>query len=301
MKNIVVIWDIMLDKYTYGSVDRISPEAPVPVVKVEKIEYKLWWAANVAANLSSLWQDVSLIWILWNDPEWDVIQNLCSEKNISIKAIKNWYSTTVKNRIVWLRQQMLRLDTEYLLPLEEKHANEIIDYIKDTNPDIIIISDYLKWVVTEYLINKVKENSDAKILVDTKPSHLDYFDGVFLIKPNFKEFCQMVWKDIKKNDSAEVEKYWKLFTQKYNTNLIVTRSEYWASIVENNWQTYHIPTEAKDIIDVSWAWDTFLAALATWINMWYKLEDAVKLANKASGIAVGKIWTAVVTKEELGI
>ena len=305
MSKIAIIWDLMIDKYTFWKVKRLNPEAPVPLINVEKEEERLWWAANVAANVASLNENVNLIWLVWNDEGWEKLKNLCKKEKINLIWIPLLPFTIVKQRFVesTYHQQLLRVDYEKLEEIWRKSEEiwkKITESLAEINPEIIIISDYAKWTLNPKSIKLILENFwNKKILVDTKPKNALYYQWVYILKPNFKEFCQIIWKEIQ-NEEKEIERYWKELVKKLNIEyLVITRWEKGASLIWRDWKTLHIPTEAKQVFDVTWAWDTFIATLWWAISEGYSIQEAVKLANKASWIVVWKVWTAIITKEEL--
>jgi len=308
-KKILIIWDVMIDKYTYWIVKRLNPEWPNPLLNVTNEEYRLWWSANVAANVASLNDKSYLIWLVWNDDNANILNKICKNKDI----IFNWieidnYKTILKQRFIetTYNQQLLRVDYEDT-EINEKIINEmnknILNIVNEISPDIIVISDYNKWIINNILIKELKkiwEEKNIILLADAKPKNYELFKDFFLIKPNFKEFKEMIWKNIKNNDK-DVEKYWIEFVRKMNVNLVITRWAKWASLITKEWKYYHIKTEAQKIFDVSWAWDTFIATIAYALWKWYNLINAVKLWNKASWIVIEKVWTAIVEKNELFI
>lgn len=310
MSNIVVFWDLMLDKFTYWEVKRLNPEWPNPLLNVLKEEYKLWWAANVAANLSSLNWEVNLVWILWKDSNWSIDQNwsffksICELENIEVNSILNISPTITKQRFIEFtyHQQMLRVDYENKFLLDYKDEDFLVKTIIELNPEILIISDYNKGTITGNIIKKVTKgiNVKTKILVDSKPNNINLFKWTYLIKPNFKEFCQMIWKEIENEDEI-IGKHWIDFVKYYSTNLVVTRWNKWATLVTKDFEVVHIPTEAQQVFDVTWAWDTFISTIAYWLSIWYSLIDSIKLGNKASWIVIWKVWTSLITKQELWI
>jgi rfaE bifunctional protein kinase chain/domain len=191
----------------------------------------------------------------------------------------------------------LRVDYEEKMNLNSKNLDKIISLVKNNNYKYIVISDYNKWIVNLKLINKLKK-IDIKLLIDSKPKNVEFFKDTFLVKPNFKEFCEMIWKDIANIDS-EIEKYWSEFVKNMNTNLVVTRWKEWASIITKEGKYFHIETKAKEVFDVTWAWDTFIATIAFALADWYSLIESVELWNKASWIVIWKTWTEIVKKNEL--
>lgn len=303
MWKITVIWDVMLDKFSYGSVTRINPESPwTPLIRVEREELKLWGAANVAANIASLWGQVTLIGSVWNDYYGEKFKELCKKNKIELITIIDEYPTITKQRFIVdeNNHQLLRADYEDKIILTDTHKQEIIKHIKNHKSDFVILSDYLKGIFSDDLVCEIKKEV-KNILVDTKPAHIDLFDNVYLIKPNFKEFCQMIGKkpdEEIKNTDEEIASYGLEFVKKHNTNLVVTRGSRGATLITKE-EIYHLPTEAKDVFDVTWAGDTFLATLTVALQRWYSLQEAIKWANKASWIVVGEVGTATVKKEQL--
>ncbi|MDP2103550.1 MAG: PfkB family carbohydrate kinase [Candidatus Gracilibacteria bacterium] len=301
MSKITVLGDLMLDKFTYGSVKRLNPEAPVPLVNIDREEYKLGGAANVAANIASLSQDVVLIGAIGDDINGRIFQGLCEENKIHLLPIKSTHPTTTKQRFIesTYEQQLLRVDYEQRTSLSSGEENQIVQAIKTQKSGFIVISDYNKGIVTQKLIDNLTGEFD-RILVDGKPANIRLFKGVYLIKPNFKEFCEMVGEKMDNTD-AEVEKYGKKFAEDFGSNLVVTRGSKGATLVTKTGDVHHLHTQAQQVFDVTGAGDTFLATIAWALENGYPLIEAVKLGNKASGIVVGKVGTAVVSREELGV
>jgi D-beta-D-heptose 7-phosphate kinase/D-beta-D-heptose 1-phosphate adenosyltransferase len=176
--------------------------------------------------------------------------------------------------------------------------------LEEIKPELILISDYDKWIITHESVETVKNyanENNIKILVDIKPKNLELFYDVYLVKPNFKEFCEMMGTQWIENTEENIAKYGKAFVQKYRTNIVITRGWKWSSLITKQWDVYHIPSEELKVFDVSWAWDTYIATLTYAISNNYSLVDAVKLSNKASWVVVWKVWTAAITREELWI
>lgn len=307
--SICVIWDLMLDKFSYGRVKRLNPESPAPLITVEKEEYKLGGAANVAANIASLDGRSDLIGCLGSSFEWEldnngnVFKDICFHNNIALYVIGTSHPTITKQRFIeqTYHQQMLRADYEEKISLSDKEKDQVIKFLIQTESQYVIISDYLKWTIDFDLVNKIKtycHENNIKILVDTKPKNVNFFKWVYLLKPNFKEFCEMIGQQIS-NDDIIIEHYWKQLVKDLDVNLVVTRWEYWATLISKEWIVNHLHTEAKQVFDVTWAWDTFIAAICLWLFKWFDLVESVKLGNKASGVVVWKVWTQTVSWEEL--
>ena len=306
MTRITVIWDSMIDKYIYWNTDRKNPESPMPLLQVEKEEIKLWWASNVANNIAKLNWWVDLISMIWEDSNWVLLTDLCEKEKINLIALFTNAPTITKTRYLdsQYKQQLLRVDYEKKEKITKDNIDKIINILETQKPSYILISDYNKWIVTPEMMQSIKEyadKNDIKILADIKPSNVDLFQWVYVIKPNFKEFCEMMWIQWIENIDENIEKYWLEFVKKYKTNLVVTRWWKWSTLITIDWNVHHIPAEERKVFDVTWAWDTYIATLTYALDKWMEMTDAVELANKASGIVVWKVWTASITREELWI
>ncbi len=306
MSKIVVIWDAMLDEYIYGNTDRKNPESPMPLLNVEKEEIKLWWASNVAHNIASLDEWVNLICLIGNDENWKVFSNLCEKENINLLSLLMSSPTIAKKRFLdsQYKQQLLRVDYEKKERISEENISKAEKILEEIRPDYILISDYNKWIITDKMMDMVKvfsEKNWCNILADIKPQNLDLFKWIFLIKPNFKEFCEMMNIQWIENNDENISKYWTEFVKEFWVNLVVTRGWKWSTLITKDLNVYHIPSEERKVFDVTGAWDTYIATLTYALSKWYELTEAVKLANTASWIVVWKVWTASISKEELWI
>jgi D-beta-D-heptose 7-phosphate kinase / D-beta-D-heptose 1-phosphate adenosyltransferase len=286
--KIVVIGDVMLDKYIFGNVSRISPEAPVPILTVNEESYRLGGAANVAANISSLGGDVSLFGFVGKDENSKILSNLFREKGIKSFLDTN-HKTTVKERIIGRDQQMIRLDREDNSP--KYFTPEILAPLKKKSlaSDVIIISDYAKGCVTSDLM-RVLKSFNKKIIVDPKPQNTSLYSNCFLITPNEKEALEM-------SSQSEVYSAGKYLRDNLGCNVLITRGEKGMVLFSDT--NIEIPTVAKEIYDVTGAGDTAIATLSLALSCGSSLEEAVILANHSAGISVGKIGTSTVSIEEL--
>ena len=222
MSRIVVIWDAMLDIYVFGNTDRKNPESPMPLLKVEKQEIRLWWASNVAHNIANLDWSVELIPLLWDDANGKLFNKICEEKNIKVHWLIMEAPTITKTRYLdsQYKQQLLRVDYEEKKKITNSQIDELEKILKDNKPEIILISDYDKWIITPKCVDTIKKyakENNAKILVDIKPQNLELFYDVFLVKPNFKEFCEMIWIQWIENTNENIETYWLEFVKKYKS------------------------------------------------------------------------------------
>ncbi len=306
MSRIVVIGDLMLDKYSYGLVKRLNPEWPTPLLNINREEYKLWWAANVASNIASLNGFVDLIWVLWEDDYGEKFLSLCQEEHIQLTHIVTGVSTITKQRFVetTYQHQLLRVDYEEKYLMSQSHSDMVISALQEISPEYIVFSDYNKWIIDKYLVDWIKsyaQKNNVKIFVDTKPDNLKYFENVYLIKPNLKEFRQMIGNEELPDSDEALQEQGILFVNQYKTNLVITRWSKWAVLITQEGEFYSLPTQAKQVFDVTGAWDTFLAAIVCSLALGSTLVAAVELGNKASWIVVGKQGTVSITSQELGL
>ena len=303
-KKILVVGDIMLDKYIWGDVSRISPEAPVQVVHVQRETYAPGGASNVASNISALNGKAFMVGIVGNDESKNILLNELKKIGVDTGGIltDSDKPTTQKVRIVGKGQQLLRVDYEKKEHVHKDIEESLISFLKKTirEVDVVVISDYAKGVITpkfcDALINASKENNKP-VIVDPKPKHLDLYSNATLITPNNAEASEMA--DIEDgSDEATIEIGNKLL--KYlNTNLLITRGEKGMSLFEKNGKVMHIPAKAREVYSLIGAGDTVVATIALALASGANFEEAAVLANIAAGIKVGKIGTASVSFEEM--
>ncbi|MBA2840137.1 rfaE bifunctional protein kinase chain/domain [Methanococcus maripaludis] len=299
---ITVLGEVMLDKYTYGKVERINPEAPVPIINVITKKYAIGGAGNVANNIAFLKHPVLLISsVNLSDEFGKKIAEICDENKITYTFVSDGRPTILKHRFVAVgyNQQLLRADYEEKKAFSDNIINEIISNFKNLNDSsVLIISDYNKGLITQNLISELKREFKGKILVDPKPENINMYTDVYLIKPNLFEASKILGKEII-NDDVSVESAGLELVKRFNSNFVITRSEKGVSVFTKDGKIEHICGKVRDVHDVSGAGDTFIATLAYAIDKNYDLIDAVKLANRASSIVVSKSGTATVTLDEL--
>lgn len=305
MSKIVVLWDVMLDIFSYGDVRRLNPESPAPLLNITHEEYKLWGSANVAANLSSLNDGVDMIWIIWKDSYGQIFQEMSQKHAITSHLIIGSYPTITKQRFIenTYEQQLLRVDYENIYKKNDEYNKQIIRSLQGIRPEYIVISDYNKGIINDDLILEIKsfaEKNDIKILADIKPFNAKLFNGVYLLKPNFREFCEIIGQKID-NTEEQIVKRWSLLVKEMWSNLVVTRGSKWAILMRVDWTSLSIPTQAQQVFDVTGAGDTFIATIAWALASGRDLDIAIMFGNKASGVVVGKVGTTVITKKELDI
>lgn len=304
-KKILVLGDVMLDRYYFGEVRRISPEAPVPVVRVQALKDSLGGAANVAHNLARLGYAAALGGICGNDENGKRLCRLLAAKGIDYSGVVTDSRPTVtKLRIIGAHQQMLRLDFEKAGPVN----NHTLKYLKlwtldqlNSGAEGVIISDYAKGVcvpgLCSFVISECRQR-DIPVVIDPKGPGWDKYSGATFITPNLQELSEALSAGVA-NEDAALEKYGREARQKFGVdNLLVTRSEKGMSLI-NSIHTAHIPARAREVFDVTGAGDTVTAVLAAALAGGLGPVDAAQLANAAAGLVVGKVGTYAVSRNEL--
>jgi D-beta-D-heptose 7-phosphate kinase/D-beta-D-heptose 1-phosphate adenosyltransferase len=299
-KKVLVLGDLMLDRYIWGDVSRISPEAPVPVVEVRSDSLQLGGAGNVAHNLESLGAAPLLAGIVGNDPEgrWIRSRMGAGGKGILVDARR---PTIVKTRIVAHHQQVVRVDLERRGALPEGLAASLAKFVRDADYDGLLISDYNKGIVNPVLMAgalAAAAERKAPVFVDPKVENFRLFSPVTLITPNHFEAEKVVGHPCRTD--AEVERagteIMGLISCRY---LIIKRGEQGMTVCQKGKTPIHIPTVAREVFDDTGAGDTVIAAAALALLAGGTIEQAAVIANAAAGIVVGKIGTATTTSEEL--
>lgn len=306
-KKILVIGDIILDKYIFGKVTRISPEAPVPVVDVYEEQYRLGGAANVANNIIALGGKACLCGIIGKDSAGKIVRDLLSERQIEQDLVfEDTRRTTVKTRIIGGNQQIVRFDIEDRKRLEGKAKEIFLSKIKNelNNFDAVIVSDYKKGVVSEELFRILvdqKKKNGIFVAVDPKIGHFRLYKQVSLITPNIAEASHGAEVEIK-DEKTLIKAGFNLLKKLDCDSVLITRGEEGMSLFErknSDVNVTHLPTIAKKVFDVTGAGDTVIATITLAHVAGVSLADAAKIANVAAGIVVGKIGTATASKEEI--
>lgn len=296
--RLLVAGDVMLDRYWFGDVNRISPEAPVPVVNVRRTEERPGGAANVARNISALGGHVTLLSVVGNDEAGDALESLLQKESVHALLHRDpELATTVKLRVIGHQQQLLRIDFEHA-PSKEVLANKLNDYEKWLDKvDAVVLSDYGKGGLAH--VAHMIEMATARgkpVLVDPKGSDYSRYRNATLITPNRNEFREVAgrWKD-----ESDFRARGEMLRRDLNLKaLIVTRSEEGMSLFTGEGVSNE-PAQAREVYDVSGAGDTVIAALGLMVASGASLQDAMHVANRAGGIVVGKLGTATVSREEL--
>lgn len=304
--KIAVIGDVMLDRYFYGEVKRISPEAPVPVTKINRINSVLGGAANVAANLAHLECRVFMGGVTGDDENRQLLEKMMNEAGIDYSGlVKSQHRKTItKLRVLGGQQQMLRLDFEEtgdLVPDEIISLRAWLENLLDNGLDGIIVSDYAKGVCSDDFCQWVITQGKAygvPVLIDPKGADWTKYRGCDFITPNLKEMCEAAGCQRENEDEAVVAMAMAAKDKFQIKNVVVTRSERGMTLV-NNEEIIHSPAAAIEVFDVSGAGDTVAAALLVAAAGKLELSDAVYMANRAAGIVVAKVGTYPVHREEL--
>lgn len=297
-KSILVAGDIILDRYITGSTNRISPEAPVPVVKIEDEFFTLGGAANVANNLINLTNDINLIGAIGKDNNAKNLKKILEERMIKHHLYSDEkIPTTTKTRVVSRNQQMIRLDREDTFI----STNDSLKFfINDFDNAFIIISDYAKGFCDDLFFKMLfnQKSIDTKVFIDPKGSNWEKYNGAFLIKPNLSELEEVYGTAIK-NDDDEITKSGKEVFEKYKIeNLLITRGKRGMTLINKN-NISHFSTKNVDVYDVSGAGDTAMAVLVYMMSENNSLEESIKAANLASSYVVTKPMTYAINKAEL--
>ncbi|WP_373975409.1 D-glycero-beta-D-manno-heptose-7-phosphate kinase [Chitinibacter sp. SCUT-21] len=296
--RVLVVGDVMLDRYWFGDVERISPEAPVPVAKINKTDERAGGAANVARNIVALGGQAKLLSVVGDDEAGRSLENLLIEAGVDASFHRDSeISTTVKLRVLARQQQLLRIDFENA-PSHEILAAKLDDFKASLQDiDVVILSDYGKGSLTHVQQMIQAANVVGKpVLVDPKGDEYSHYSGATLLTPNRSEFKQVAggWKTEKELEAKAAQ----LRNELNLTALLVTRSEEGMSLFRDG-EIVHKPTQAREVFDVSGAGDTVIATLGLMLAAGLDLPEAMDWSNKAAGIVVAKVGTAVATAEEL--
>jgi rfaE bifunctional protein kinase chain/domain len=296
--KLLVVGDVMLDRYWFGDSDRISPEAPVPVVQVSKVDERLGGAANVARNVAALGANTTILGVVGEDEAGKRIGELLTQSGVNSQLeIDPKVPTTVKLRVIARQQQLIRLDFEET-PSQTALEQKLVRFEKALGTaDVLVLSDYGKGALSQVaaMIEYARAQNKV-ILVDPKGEDYEKYRGATLITPNRSELRQVVgrWADEDDLTQRAQELRRSLGIQA----LLLTRSEEGMSMFTDQGVS-HVRAQAREVFDVSGAGDTVIATLAVALAAQWPLDRAMALANRAGGIVVGKLGTATVTSEEL--
>lgn len=303
----LIVGDVMIDAYMWGRVERISPEAPVPVISCTRKESRLGGAANVALNVKALGAEAILCSVIGDDDNGTLYKELMLEEELSCEGIveDRLRPTTVKTRMISGNQQLLRVDeeTEKFLSTEteKKFTEHVVRLIKDVNFAAVIFQDYDKGVITTEIIKAVVKASKEKgipTLVDPKRRNFENYNGVTLFKPNFKEFTEGLKISVQKTDGNALFEAAKNLHQKEVALVMVTLSE--QGVFISNGQIYNtIPAHHREITDVSGAGDTVISVASVCLAAGLEMSKVAAISNLAGGLVCEKLGVVPVHKQKL--
>ncbi|MDP3871103.1 MAG: D-glycero-beta-D-manno-heptose-7-phosphate kinase [Methyloversatilis sp.] len=296
--RILVVGDVMLDRYWFGDVQRISPEAPVPVVKIDRVEERPGGAANVARNCAALGAHVSLLSVVGADDAGSTLRAQMQAAGIDASLHEDAaLSTTIKLRVIGRQQQLLRIDFENM-PTHEVLRAKLDEFARRvSDADLVILSDYGKGALSN--IRDMMEIARAvgkPVLVDPKGDDYSRYAGATLLKPNRNELREVVGRW---SDDDDLARRARALRDDLNLGaLLLTRSDAGMSLYDAR-GVIHEPALAREVYDVSGAGDTVIAAMAVMLAAGSSMTDAMRLSNRAAGIVVAKLGTAVCSLDEL--
>ncbi len=304
----LIIGDVMIDSYLWGRVDRISPEAPVPVVQITKKENRLGGAANVVLNVAALGAKPIICAVVGDDLNGEVFENLLRDGHMSTSGIVHSAArpTTVKTRVISNQQHIVRVDEESLKPLNNEEETEFIarvtSLIQSEKPGVIIFEDYNKGVLTPRVIEEIialAVSNNIPTAVDPKKDNFFAYKGVTLFKPNLKELVEGLKVDIDKKNSASLESAVEKLEDILNNQIsLITLSEL-GVYVKNNGGSHHIPAHIRNISDVSGAGDTVISVAALCLALKVDSEIMAALANLAGGLVCEEVGVVPIDKARL--
>jgi rfaE bifunctional protein kinase chain/domain len=303
--GVLVVGDVMVDEFVWGRVERISPEAPVPVVEVQREVLLLGGAANVVNNIRALGGTVFLAGVMGKDAMGDHLIDEIKKIGVATDGIVTLSDrpTTIKTRVIAHQQQIVRFDREKRATIDEKTTDRIISYAESLGDNIraVVISDYGKGVINERLVSGLVDYAkkrDLIVSVDPKVENFSIYKGVTVITPNHFEAGTGVGNKIV--DEQSLLATGKLILSKLGCeNVIITQGEDGMTLFDSRGGIVHIPTVAKEVFDVTGAGDTVISTLTLAVAAGAGMRDAAVIANYAAGIVVGKVGTAIVTAGEL--
>lgn len=297
--RVVVVGDVMLDRYWYGGTSRISPEAPVPVVHVQSNEQRVGGAGNVALNIAALGGRAGLAAVVGNDENGQALRLMLNQFGVIDHMVESpGYSTVTKLRVISRHQQLIRLDFED--PFDPAPSQTVqgalAPFVDDY--DVVILSDYNKGVVAQpQALIKLARARGKAVLIDPKSRDFSRYAGASVVTPNLAEFEAVVGPC--ESDSQLIERAQNILTEFNIDALLITRGELGMILVRTRDAAVNLPTHAREVFDVTGAGDTVIGVLGAGLSAGCTLEDAMYLSNVAAGIVVGKVGTATVSVQEL--
>ena len=306
-KRVLIVGDLMLDHYITGEVERISPEAPVPVVRMSSERHLLGGAGNVARNVAQLGGSPHLISLTGADAKGDFLASLLRQESISLDLIQDpERTTTVKTRIIAHNQQVVRVDRESDGPVSDTTRDAVLSAMDKCldNYEVVILSDYGKGLVTAPFMDALRSRLDAcptrpKLLVDPKTRNFHLYGNAFILTPNAKEAAEGAGLYASSGQNGALRSGEAIFRKLRCDNLLITLGAQGMALFQSQDSIQHIPTVARTVYDVTGAGDTVIATLGLGLAAGADLLTASLLANFAAGVVVGQIGAACVSPEEL--
>ncbi|MDD2424070.1 MAG: D-glycero-beta-D-manno-heptose-7-phosphate kinase [Candidatus Cloacimonetes bacterium] len=304
-KKVIVLGDMMLDSYQWGKVDRISPEAPVPIIAIDKEEFRLGGAANVALNLAALGAQAYPIGVVGSGPNAKILRKLFKQHKLDVDGMisEKGRKTTIKTRILAVNQQVVRIDIEDSSWISQDTENEVLSKItaQIKTADLMIIEDYNKGLLSERLISetlKLCKEHNVPVAVDPKQKNFFAYQEVDIFKPNYLELQNNLGVKFESEEDffAGAAKSLELLKCKY---LVVTHGAKGMYIFSTGSPTQHLPTFAREVYDVSGAGDTVISALALAYSTGAEIKQAAAFANHAAAVVCGKLGTATANSQEI--
>lgn len=303
--KVLVIGDVMLDRYWWGRASRLSPEAPVPVVALEKVSNIPGGAANVAANIAGLGARVLLAGVAGEDEAGNALASALAQTGISkeLLVVSKIRQTTTKTRVLVHNQQIARIDDETNKPLSAADEKALCDRVADVMDDIdaIVVSDYAKGCLTQAVLKEVIKKARANgtpVIVDPKSKDLSKYDGATMLTPNLTEALNAAdLENATEEDAGEAARL--ILGRTKIDSLLITLGEHGMRLFRRGEPELHFPSMARQVFDVTGAGDTVVAVLTAALAVRAEVGDAIALANLAAGIAVEKVGTSIVGTDEL--
>jgi len=304
-KKILVIGDIMLDEYLWGTVDRISPEAPVPVVKVQKKSFALGGAANVALNTYSLGAKPILVGVIGNDDTGRILKSFVKEKGMAVKGIftEKGRTTVLKKRVFAQNQQVVRVDIEETKAVGKTTERRILNFLRNCRKEFssVIIEDYNKGLLTRHLISRIISFANKKripVTVDPKFENFYSYENVALFKPNIRELQRVC--ESRLSNRGEIQKALKKVQKKIKAKaVLLTLGNKGMVLLEKGKIPYYVKPHSIDVYDVTGAGDTVISALTLALASGISLREATRFASVAAAIEVTKLGVATVNPDEI--
>ncbi|MCB9475555.1 MAG: D-glycero-beta-D-manno-heptose-7-phosphate kinase [Deltaproteobacteria bacterium] len=304
--KVMVVGDVMMDEFIWGSVSRISPEAPVPVVQVDKEERRLGGAANVARNLIDMSAEVVLAGVIGDDPTADLLREAARQGGVDDSCLLTEIGrpTTVKTRVIAHNQQVVRYDRESVDALPSELYGRLLERIEEraTELEAVIVSDYGKGVIGPYLMDGLRSLAtkyEFVIVVDPKIRNSATYHDTDLVTPNHHEAGELVGRKLPNEDAAVEKAGQEILESLRLKSLLITRAALGMTLFRPNQEPEHFPTVARQVFDVTGAGDSVIAATTLAKISGGDWREAASIANYAAGVVVGKIGTATATLDEL--